>query len=59
MDLKAERVTRSGCKWGCSAWAWTLWEVELPLKDADRTKPLEVAVRAIDGAYNTQPEVRD
>lgn len=47
------------CNTGCSAWAWTLWEVELPLKDADRTKPLEVAVRAIDGAYNAQPEVRD
>lgn len=39
-----------------SAWAWTLWEASLPLKDADRSKPLEVAVRAIDGSYNTQPE---
>lgn len=39
-----------------SAWAWTLWEVVLDLKDADRSKPLEVAVRAIDGAYNAQPE---
>lgn len=41
----------------CSEWAWTLWDVTLPLKDADRSQPLKLAVRAVDGAYNCQPEV--
>jgi len=39
-----------------SAWAWTLWEATIPLAGADRSQPLEVAVRAVDGSYNTQPE---
>ena len=29
----------------------------MPVKDADRSRPLQLAVRAVDGAYNTQPEV--
>lgn len=43
----------------CSEWAWTLWTATLPLKGADRSKPLQLAVRAIDAAYNAQPEVGD
>ncbi len=42
----------------CSAWAWTLWEAAIPIQGADRSQPLEIAVRAVDGSYNTQPEVR-
>ena len=41
----------------CSEWAWTLWDVTLPLEKADRSKPLQLAVRAVDAAYNAQPEV--
>jgi Mo-co oxidoreductase dimerisation domain len=40
-----------------SEWAWTLWEVALPLAKADRSQPLQLAVRAVDAAYNAQPEV--
>jgi sulfite oxidase len=39
-----------------SEWAWTLWDVTLPLEKADRSKPLQLAVRAVDAAYNAQPE---
>lgn len=58
---------RSSAKQGCqrescfcgvrSEWAWTLWDVTLPLQKADRSKPLQLAVRAVDAAYNAQPEV--
>ena len=41
----------------CSEWAWTLWDVTLPLEKADRSRPLQLAVRAVDAAYNAQPEV--
>lgn len=43
----------------CSQWAWTLWSVTLPLEGADRSKPLQLACRAVDQAYNAQPEVGD
>ena len=64
-DAYASR--RCSAKQGCqhescfcgvrSEWAWTLWDVTLPLKKADRSKPLQLAVRAVDAAYNAQPEV--
>jgi sulfite oxidase len=37
------------------AWAWTLWEVTLPLPEG-HTGPVELACKATDAAYNTQPE---
>jgi sulfite oxidase len=37
------------------AWSWTLWEVDLPVPDG-YTGDLEIACRAVDAAYNTQPE---
>lgn len=37
------------------AWAWTLWEVSLPVPEGFTGK-LDVVCKATDGAYNTQPE---
>ena len=38
-------------------WAWTLWDayVPLPTHTAD-TKHVELVVKAVDMAYNTQPD---
>lgn len=36
-------------------WAWTLWKVEIPVTKLQSSKP-EVCCRAVDSAYNTQPE---
>ncbi len=49
-------------------WAWTLWEVEIPVPEATTTsadttnttssdgETIELVCRAVDAAYNTQPE---
>lgn len=43
------------------AWAWTLWEAELPLAEVQRNAcpedgSVELAVRAVDVGNNVQPE---
>lgn len=35
-------------------WAWTLWELELPVDSSKKTS--EIWVKAVDSSYNTQPE---
>ncbi len=36
-------------------WAWTLWEATVPLPKGHKG-PLQLAVKATDTSYNTQPE---
>jgi sulfite oxidase len=40
---------------GTRTWAWTLWNVNLP-KEEVAGKESELVVKAVDEAYNTQPE---
>lgn len=35
-------------------WSWTLWNVELPVKN--NSKEVEIWAKAVDSAYNVQPE---
>ena len=37
------------------AWAWTMWEAEVPLSPALRSNRVELMCRAIDTSMNTQP----
>ncbi|KAK9836142.1 hypothetical protein WJX81_004420 [Elliptochloris bilobata] len=37
------------------AWAWTLWKATVPLPQGTEG-PLRLVCKAVDGAYNTQPE---
>ena len=37
------------------AWAWVLWEAEVPLPDS-REQKIEVCCKAVDRSYNVQPE---
>ena len=39
----------------CRAWAWTLWKATVPLPQGTEG-PLKLVCKAVDGAYNTQPE---
>ncbi|XP_046731150.1 sulfite oxidase, mitochondrial isoform X1 [Silurus meridionalis] len=36
------------------AWAWKLWEIEIPLPEG--AQELEVVCKAVDSSYNTQPD---
>jgi sulfite oxidase len=40
------------------AWAWTLWEVTLPVPEGCAGQ-LELVCKATDASYNTQPETAD
>ena len=37
------------------AWAWTFWEVELPISDS-AAAPTTLVCKAVDAAHNSQPE---
>ncbi|XP_078577676.1 sulfite oxidase-like [Branchiostoma floridae x Branchiostoma japonicum] len=37
-------------------WAWTLWEASVPLPKDAKGKKVELCAKAVDSAYNTQPE---
>ncbi|XP_073772158.1 sulfite oxidase, mitochondrial isoform X2 [Danio rerio] len=36
------------------AWAWKLWEIDVPLPDG--AQELEIVCKAVDNSYNTQPD---
>lgn len=38
------------------AWAWVLWEAEVPTPDQPHGGRVEIAAKATDESYNTQPE---
>mmetsp|Transcript_64961 Transcript_64961/g.104978 ORF Transcript_64961/g.104978 Transcript_64961/m.104978 type:complete len:650 (+) Transcript_64961:39-1988(+) len=38
------------------AWAWTFWEIEVPIPEHMKGKNIHVLCRAVDSAYSTQPE---
>lgn len=40
---------------GC--WSWTLWSARVPVPKGSKT--VELIVKAVDSAYNTQPEKMD
>ena len=42
----------------CREWAWTLWEVTVPLQDGagELGSSVQLAVRAVDAQYNSQPD---
>jgi len=38
------------------AWAWVFWSVKVPISDSTSNEPITVASKAVDVAYNSQPE---
>ena len=39
------------------AWAWKRWRVQVPISDANKQREeMEICSRAVDSAYNVQPE---
>lgn len=48
-DLTEDLQTKQG-----RYWSWTLWKVELPV--AKNTKETKIYAKAVDSAYNVQPE---
>ena len=52
---EAKLVKVPGQKPG-KAWAWTLWEARVKVKDREATKVVKVCSRAVDEACNAQPD---
>lgn len=44
---------------GSRRWAWTLWSIEWPKDELKVEQETEFVVKAVDDAYNTQPESFD
>ena len=44
---------------GSRRWAWTLWSIEWPKDDIKLGQETEFVVKAVDDAYNTQPQSFD
>ncbi len=49
------RQASAGAHRARRAWAWTLWRATVPLRGGHEG-PLRLVCKAVDGAYNTQPE---
>ena len=41
---------------GIQTWAWTFWEVELPIRKLDSQGGTTLVCKAVDASHNVQPE---